>query len=98
MVFDAILAAIFVFTALDQFRRLDRPVVWAATLASFVAAFFLVGLFKIAGWENALAQRHFWAAGALAIGAALMALLVAFGRASPTRRTRAASTPSSPAR
>jgi uncharacterized membrane protein len=78
-VMDAILAAIFVFTALDQFRRLDRPVVWAATLVSFAAAFFLVGLFKIAGWEGALAQRHFWAAGALAIGAALMALLVGFG-------------------
>lgn len=79
VVFDAILAAIFVFTALDQFRRLDRPVVWASTLASFVAAFFLVGLFKIAGWENALTQRHFWAAAALAIGAALMALLVTYG-------------------
>lgn len=79
VVFDAILAAIFVFTALDQFRRLDRPVVWAATLVSFATAFFLVGLFKIAGWEGALAQRHFWAAGALAIGAALMALLVSFG-------------------
>ncbi|HQZ12836.1 MAG TPA: DUF2339 domain-containing protein [Devosia sp.] len=72
----AVFAAIFVLTALAQFTRLARPVRWAALLASFVAAFFVVALFKIAGWETALSQRHFWAASALAIAVALIALLV----------------------
>lgn len=72
-------AAIFGFGALDQFRRMREPGFWAAIL-SFVALFmFAAALFKVRGWEGALADRHLWALASLAIAAAFVVLLRIFG-------------------
>jgi uncharacterized membrane protein len=74
-------AAIFGFFALDQFRRLQAPVLAAGT-AAFVALFFyLMALSKAAGWQAALDQPHLWALGALVLAVGLLALLWRFGPA-----------------
>lgn len=74
-------AAIFGFFALDQFRRLQAPVLAAGT-AAFVALFFyLMALGKAAGWQAALDQPHLWALGALVLAVGLLALLWRFGPA-----------------
>ena len=73
-------AIIFGFGALDQFRRLREPGLWAGVAAFIGVAFYLAALFRIAGWQGALESRHLWALGALAIAAAFVALLALFGR------------------
>lgn len=73
------LALVFGFGALDQFRRLREPALWASVL-SFVALWLLaMALFKITSWPSALEHKHYWALGALALAAAFVGLLSAFG-------------------
>lgn len=72
-------ALVFGFGALDQLRRLKHPAIWSSALAFLTLAFFVIALFKIAGWQSALAQKHFWAASALLLAAALMGVLWYFG-------------------
>jgi len=71
---------IFGFGALDQFRRLREPGLWAGVLAFIGVVFYLAGLFKTVGWQGALDNRHLWALGALAIAVAFVALLTLFAR------------------
>jgi uncharacterized membrane protein len=75
----AILAVVHGFGTLDQLRRLRQAALWATALSFVVLAFFLIALFRIAGWELALAGKHFWAVSALALAAAMMAVLWTFG-------------------
>ena len=71
---------IFGFGALDQFRRLREPGFWAIALAAIVLALYGLALFKIDGWADALANKHPWALGALALAAGFVALLRLYGR------------------
>jgi len=73
------LSAIFGFGALDQFRRLRRPVAWASALAFVALFFFAIALFKVSGWQSVLEQKHLWALAALALAAAFTGLLWVFG-------------------
>jgi uncharacterized membrane protein len=77
--FVAIFAVIFGFGALDQLRRLRRADIWASAIAVLALFFLCVALFKIAGWQSALENKHLWAAAALALAAGLVALLFVFG-------------------
>lgn len=78
-IMTGICAVVFGFGALDQFRRLQRPAIWAAVICLIALGLFGVLLFKVTGWQAVLGARHFWAAGALLLAAALMALLWVFG-------------------
>ncbi|QQR35501.1 DUF2339 domain-containing protein [Devosia oryziradicis] len=81
-------AAIFGLFALDQFRRLQTPLLASGT-AAFVALFFyIMALSKTVGWQGALDQPHSWALGALALAAALLALLWRFGPATEDAAVR----------
>ena len=73
-------ALVFAFGALDQFRRLREPGLWAAVLAVVAVYMFGIALFKVEGWGDAIANRHPWALGALAIAAAFVVLIQLFGR------------------
>lgn len=75
----AIAAAIFGFFALDQFRRLQAPILAAGTMAFVTLFFFVVALGKTVGWQGALEQPHLWALGALLLAIGLLALLWRFG-------------------
>jgi uncharacterized membrane protein len=66
--------------AADQFRRLHRPVPWAAALTFIAVFFFGFGMFRVAGWDAVVANKHLWALGALVLAAAMLALLWFFGR------------------
>ena len=81
---------IFGFFALDQFRRLQAPVLAAATIAFVAMFFYLMALGKAAGWQTALDSPHLWALGALVLAIALLALLWRFGPAieNETARSR----------
>lgn len=72
-------AIIFGFGALDQFRRLREPALWAWVLAAMALILFGLGLFKIDGWQSATDHKHLWALGALALAAGFVALLRVFG-------------------
>ena len=74
-----ILAIVFGFGALDQFRRLREPALWAGVLAFVALYLFAMALFKVTGWPSALEQKHAWALGALALAAAFVALLRYYG-------------------
>ena len=74
-----ILAIVFGFGALDQFRRLREPALWAGVLAFVALYLFASALFKITGWPSALEQKHAWALGALALAAGFVALLRYYG-------------------
>ena len=78
-IMTGICALLFGFGALDQFRRLRRPVLWAAVIAVLTLGLFSILLFKVTGWQAVLGAQHFWAAAALLLGALLLALLVYFG-------------------
>lgn len=74
------LALVLAAGAADQFRRLQRPVLWAAAL-TFIAVFFYgFAMVRIAGWEAVEASKHYWAFGALVLAGAMLALLWFFGR------------------
>ena len=73
-----LLALVFGFGALDQFRRLREPGLWAAVLAVIAVYMFGIALFKVEGWSDAIANRHLWALGALAIAAAFIGLIRLF--------------------
>lgn len=73
-------AVLFGFGALDQFRRLREPVLWASILAAVAVYFFGAALFKVSGWEAAIASKHLWALAALAIAGGFTALLAGFGQ------------------
>jgi hypothetical protein len=73
-----LLALVFGFGALDQFRRLREPGLWAAVLAAIAVFGFGVALFKIEGWSGAIADRHWWALGALALAGGFVVLLRIF--------------------
>lgn len=66
--------------AADQFRRLHRPVPWAAALTFIAVFFFGFGMFRVAGWDAMVANKHLWALGALVLAAGMLALLWFFGR------------------
>ncbi len=74
----ALFAIAFGFGALDQFRRLREPGLWAGVLAVALVYFYGVALFKFEGWSGALANKHLWALGALALAAAFVALIRLF--------------------
>ncbi|WP_316359783.1 DUF2339 domain-containing protein [Devosia sp.] len=76
-----IFAAMFGFFALDQFRRMQAPVLAAGTVAFVALFFYLAGLGKAAGWQAALDEPHLWALGALVLAVGLLALLWRFGPA-----------------
>jgi uncharacterized membrane protein len=73
-----LLALVFGFAALDQFRRMREPGLWAGVLAVVAVFMFSIALFKVEGWGDAIANRHLWALGALAIAAAFIVLLRLF--------------------
>lgn len=73
-----LLALVFGFGALDQFRRLREPGLWAAVLAVIAVYMFAIALFKVEGWSDAIANRHLWALGALAIAAGFIVLIRLF--------------------
>ena len=75
LVVIGILAVVFGFGALDQFRRLREPALWAGVLAFVALYLFAMALFKVTSWPSALEQKHAWALGALALAAAFVALL-----------------------
>ena len=83
-----IFAAMFGFFALDQFRRMQAPVLAAGTIAFVALFFYLAGLGRAAGWQAALDQPHLWALGALALAGGLMALLWRLGPAIADQRVR----------
>jgi len=56
----AMLAFVFGFGALDQFRRLREPGLWASVLAFAALWLFAMGLVKVTGWESALVHKHLW--------------------------------------
>jgi uncharacterized membrane protein len=76
----ALLALVFGFGALDQFRRLREPGLWAGVLAVLAVFLFGVALFQVEGWGDALANRHVWALAALAIAAGFVAMLQLLAR------------------
>ncbi|MEO7222842.1 MAG: DUF2339 domain-containing protein, partial [Devosia sp.] len=73
-----LLALVFGFGALDQFRRLREPGLWAAVLAVIAVYMFGIALFKVEGWSDAIANRHLWALSALAIAAGFIVLIRLF--------------------
>jgi uncharacterized membrane protein len=72
-------ALVFGFGALDQFRRLREPQLWAPVLSFVVVYLFAIALFKVTSWELALEGKHYWATGALALAAAMVGLLRYYG-------------------
>lgn len=74
-VVTALFALVFGYGALDQFRRLREPGIWAAVFAFVVVYMFSIALFKIAGWQGALENKHLWAASALLIATCLIVLI-----------------------
>jgi hypothetical protein len=74
----SLLALVFGFGALDQFRRLREPALWAAVLAVIAVFGFGIALFKVEGWSSAIADRHWWALGALALAGGFVVLLRVF--------------------
>jgi uncharacterized membrane protein len=81
-------AIIFGFGALDQFRRLREPGLWAATLAFVAVVFLVLALFKTVGWQGALDNRHLWALGAIAVAAGFVVLMRLFGPQLRSERQR----------
>jgi uncharacterized membrane protein len=83
-------AAIFGAFAVDQFRRLQAPVLAAGTIAFTALFFYLMALSKAAGWQSVLDQPHLWALGALVLAIGLLAILWRFGPQieDPTARDR----------
>jgi uncharacterized membrane protein len=75
----ALLFVVFALGAGDQFRRLQRPVLWATAVAFVAVFFFGYGAFRVAGWEAVAAQKHLWAVAALTMSAAMLGLLFAVG-------------------
>lgn len=75
-----LLAVVFGFGALDQFRRLREPGLWAGVLAFVTLWLFAMALFKVTGWQSALEHKFYWALGALALAAAFVGLLGVYGR------------------
>lgn len=73
-----LLAIVFGFGALDQFRRLREPGLWAGVLAVALVFLYGVALFKFESWSGALENRHLWAAGALALAGAFIVLIRLF--------------------
>jgi uncharacterized membrane protein len=73
-----LLAIVFGFGALDQFRRLREPGLWAGVLAVALVFLFGMALFKFEGWSGALENRHLWALGALVLAAGFIALIRLF--------------------
>ncbi|MBL8599356.1 MAG: DUF2339 domain-containing protein [Devosia sp.] len=73
-----LLAVVFGFGALDQFRRMREPGLWAGVHAIVAVFMFSVALFKVEGWGDAIANRHLWALGALALAAGFIVLLRLF--------------------
>jgi uncharacterized membrane protein len=74
----SLLAIVFGFGALNQFRRLREPGLWAGVLAVALTFFYAVALFKFEGWGGALDNRHLWALGALALAGAFIGLIRLF--------------------
>jgi uncharacterized membrane protein len=74
------LALVFGFGALDQFRRLREPGLWAGILAFAALWLFAMALFKVTGWQSAIDHKVYWALGALALAAAFVGLLAFYGR------------------
>lgn len=74
-----LLAVVFGFGALDQFRRLREPGLWAGVLSFAALWLFAMALFKVTGWESALDHKLPWALGALALAAAFVGLLALYG-------------------
>jgi uncharacterized membrane protein len=75
-----IVALIHAAGAIDQFRRLQRPVLWAAVLTFIAVFFYSFAMFRLAGWHAVAADKHYWAFGALVLAGAMLALLWFFGR------------------
>jgi uncharacterized membrane protein len=75
-----LLAVVFGFGSLDQFRRLREPGLWASMLAFTALWLFAMALFKVTGWQSALEHKFYWALGALALAAAFVGLLSYYGR------------------
>jgi uncharacterized membrane protein len=73
------LAVVFGFGALDQFRRMRESQFWAPVLGFVALYLFAIALLKIEGWQFALAHKHYWALGALALAAAFVGLLRYYG-------------------
>jgi uncharacterized membrane protein len=73
-----LLALVFGFGALDQFRRLREPGLWAGALAVIAVYMFGIALFKVEGWGDAIANKHLWAMGALALAAGFIVLIRVF--------------------
>lgn len=78
LIVAALLAIVFGFGALDQFRRLREPGLWAGVLAVCLVFLFGTALFKFEGWSGALENRHLWALGALALAGGFIALIRIF--------------------
>ncbi|MEO6013948.1 MAG: DUF2339 domain-containing protein [Devosia sp.] len=68
-------AIVFGFGALDQFRRLREPGLWAGVFAIVMVGAYAIALFKFAGWGEVQLNKHVWALGGLVIAAALIGLL-----------------------
>ena len=83
-----LLALVFGFGALDQFRRLREPGLWAGVLAVVAVFMFAIALFRVEGWGGVLANRHGWALGALALAAGFVALLRLFAERVADARER----------
>ncbi|RYE11425.1 MAG: DUF2339 domain-containing protein [Hyphomicrobiales bacterium] len=64
--------------ALDQFRRLREPGLWAGVFAFTIVFMFVIALFKITGWQGALDNKHLWAASALLLATGFVVLLRVF--------------------
>jgi len=75
----AMLAVVFGFGALDQFRRLREPGLWASVLAFTALWLLAMALLKVTGWESALEHKHLWALAALALAAGFIGLLTYYG-------------------
>lgn len=71
-------ALVFGYGALDQFRRLREPGLWAGVFAFTIVFMFAIALFKISGWQTAIDNKHLWAASALLLATGFVVLLRVF--------------------
>jgi len=82
------LAFVFGFGALDQFRRLREPGLWASVLAFAALWLFAMGLVKVTGWESALVHKHLWRLPRWCWRQASSACSPTADRVSPTQRSQ----------